>query len=147
MSTLEKAIALAAQAHAGQTDKGGNPYILHPLRVMLNMPTDETKIAAVLHDVLEDTAVTVADLQAAGFSEPVIAAVIALTRREGEAYEDFIRRAKQDAIARQVKLGEIEDNMDLSRILEPTEQDYERRKRYEKAALLLTSQGQYEGNG
>ncbi|MED1725742.1 HD domain-containing protein [Brevibacillus parabrevis] len=137
MGTLEKAIALAAQAHAGQTDKGNHPYILHPLRVMLKMPTDETRIAAVLHDVLEDTAITEADLRAAGFSKAIVSAVSALTRREGESYPDFIRRASEDPIARVVKLGDIEDNLDLSRIAAPTEQDRERQKRYEEAAKLL----------
>ncbi|MGG1266408.1 HD domain-containing protein [Brevibacillus laterosporus] len=92
MGTLEKAIVIATKAHAGQVDKGGNPYILHPLRVMLKMGTEEEMIVAVLHDVIEDTKVNVDDLKRAGFTESVIDAVIALTRQDGERYMDFIER-------------------------------------------------------
>jgi len=139
MSTLEKAIIIATQAHEGQVDKGGNPYILHPLRVMLKMTTKESMITAVLHDVLEDTEVTIEDLQQAGFSEEIIAAVVALTRQEGEIYMDFIKRAKLNPIARHVKLGDLEDNTDLSRIPNPTDQDYSRINRYKKAIQKLLS--------
>lgn len=139
MSTLEKAIAIATQAHEGQVDKGGNPYILHPLRIMLKMTTVETMIAAVLHDVLEDTEVTVEQLRNEGFSEEIIAAVIALTRNDGETYMEFIRRAKQNPIARHVKLGDLEDNSNLSRIQKPTEKDHERLLRYKRAIKELLS--------
>ena len=93
MSTLERAIALAAVAHAGQIDKAGNPYILHPLRVMLNVRVDAARmdaarIAAVLHDVVEDTPVTPAQLRELGFSDTVITAVAALTKHPGE--DDYL---------------------------------------------------------
>lgn len=139
MSTLEKAIVIATQAHAGQMDKGGNPYILHPLRVMLKMTTEETRIAAVLHDVLEDTEVTPDELREAGFLEKIIAAVLALTRQEEESYVDFIKRTKRDPVARIVKLGDLEDNCDLTRIPHPTETDCERIKRYKRAIDELLS--------
>ncbi|NQF13833.1 HD domain-containing protein [Brevibacillus sp. HB1.3] len=139
MSTLEKAIVIATQAHAGQVDKGGNPYILHPLRIMLKMSTVETMISAVLHDVLEDTDVTVEELRNEGFSEEIIAAVIALTRNDDETYMEFVGRTKQNPIARLVKLGDLEDNSDLSRIPEPTEKDYERLLRYKRAIKELLS--------
>ncbi|MFS0916132.1 HD domain-containing protein [Brevibacillus sp. 179-C 1.1 NHS] len=139
MSTLEKAIVIATQAHAGQIDKGGNPYILHPLRIMLKMTTEETRIAAVLHDVLEDTEVTEDELRAAGFHEKVIAAVVALTRQEEESYLEFIKRTKRDPVARIVKLGDLEDNCDVTRIPNPTETDLERIKRYKKAIHELLS--------
>ncbi|KMZ40037.1 MULTISPECIES: HD domain-containing protein [Bacillales] len=139
MSTLEKAIVIATQAHAGQVDKGGNPYILHPLRIMLKMSTVETMISAVLHDVLEDTDVTVEELRNEGFSEEIIAAVIALTRNDDETYMEFVGRTKQNPIARLVKLGDLEDNSDLSRIPEPTEKDHERLLRYKRAIKELLS--------
>ncbi|MFF2529157.1 HD domain-containing protein [Brevibacillus sp. NPDC058079] len=139
MSTLEKAIYIATQAHEGQVDKGGNPYILHPLRIMLKMSTVETMISAVLHDVLEDTDVTVEELRNEGFSEEIIAAVIALTRNDDETYMEFVGRTKQNSIARLVKLGDLEDNSDLSRIPEPTEKDLERLLRYKRAIKELLS--------
>jgi GTP diphosphokinase / guanosine-3',5'-bis(diphosphate) 3'-diphosphatase len=141
MSTLERAIALAATAHAGQRDKAGAPYILHPLRIMLNMKTTETQMAAVLHDVVEDCGVTPAVLRYEGFSEAVIEAVMALTKRivDGteEPYDEFIRRAAQHPIARLVKLADLEDNMDLSRIANPTEKDHARVRKYKAAQLVI----------
>ncbi|WP_409346713.1 GTP pyrophosphokinase [Paenibacillus sp. MBLB4367] len=138
MSTLEKAIAIASKAHEGQVDKGGNPYILHPLRVMLRLDTDEERIVAVFHDLFEDTAVTSADLGEQGFSAEIIDAVHALTKKNGEAYLDFIARAKKNRIARKVKAADIEDNMDLTRIPDPTEEDEERVKKYRAALEALT---------
>jgi len=114
MSTLEKAILIATEAHTGQVDKGGNPYILHPLRVMLAMHSEETRIVAVLHDCFEDTDVSAEDLRQAGFSGEIIDAVAALTKQAGETYADFIRRAKKNPLARIVKIGDIKDNMNLS---------------------------------
>jgi (p)ppGpp synthase/HD superfamily hydrolase len=138
MSTLERAIAIAVEAHAGAVDKGGTPYILHPLRVMLRMDDEATRIAAVLHDVVEDAEDwNLVRLRAEGFAQEVIAAVEALTRRDGEDYFDFCRRAGADPIARLVKLADIEDNMDLSRITNPTSADHARLERYGSARELL----------
>jgi GTP diphosphokinase / guanosine-3',5'-bis(diphosphate) 3'-diphosphatase len=116
MPSLERAIAIAAHAHAGQIDKAGQPYILHPLRVMLRLVTDEERIAAVLHDVVEDTSVTLDDLRAEGFSEPVLVAVEALTKRHGETRLQAAARAAAHPLARVVKLADNAENMDLSRI-------------------------------
>lgn len=85
MSTIERAIEIAARAHAGQVDKAGAPYILHPLRVMLAVKTEEQQMAAVLHDVVEDTEVTFNELRAEGFAANVLEAVKALTKRDGES--------------------------------------------------------------
>jgi (p)ppGpp synthase/HD superfamily hydrolase len=141
MSTLERAIALAATVHSGQRDKAGAPYILHPLRMMLKMKTLETQMAAVLHDVVEDCGVTPALLAHEGFPASVIAAVAALTKKmvDGaeEPYEEFIRRAALDPIARLVKLADLEDNMDLSRIAQPTEKDHRRVRKYQAAKLVI----------
>lgn len=125
---LEDAIALAARCHRHSTDKGGNPYILHPLRVMLKMDDEPSRIAAVLHDVIEDCGLSLFDIRR--FGADVAAAVDALTRRRGESYDSYIDRVSQNEIAIQVKLADLEDNCDLSRIKEPTERDRERREKY-----------------
>ncbi len=141
MSTLERAISLAATLHAGQVDKAGARYILHPLRVMLRMTTDEDRIAAVLHDVIEDCNATPAALLAEGFSPPVVEAVECLTKlrinSEEEAYDAFIRRVAKNPIARRVKLADLADNMDLTRIPNPTDKDFARIEKYRKAKLML----------
>ena len=137
MATLERAIEIAAKAHAGQVDKAGQPYVLHPLRMMLAVTTPEARLAAVLHDVVEDTAVTLDELRAEGFPASVLEAVDALTKREGEDYEAFIRRVAPNPIAREVKLADLRDNSDLSRIAEPTERDRERIRKYQRAIAYL----------
>jgi (p)ppGpp synthase/HD superfamily hydrolase len=130
---LSKAIKVAAELHSGQLDKGSNPYILHPLRVMLKMNDNTSRIVAVLHDVLEDTPFSVHDAEESEFSKMVIEALKAISRKKDESYMDFIRRCKQNKLALKVKIADIEDNMDLSRIQSPTEADYKRVKKYEKA--------------
>lgn len=142
MATLERAIAIAAIAHEGQVDKAGMPYVLHPLRMMVSVDTPEARMAAVLHDVVEDTAVTLEQLRAEGFPEAVIDAVEALTKRDGEDYEAFIRRVAPNAIARKVKLADWRNNSDLSRITQPTERDRQRIEKYQRAIEYLEALGQ-----
>jgi len=115
---LETAIELATRAHAGQVDKAGAPYIEHPLRVMKRLPPGdfEGRIVAVLHDVLEDTEVERADLEAAGFSAAVCDALRALTHRDGEPNRIYWARVADDPLARRVKLADIADNSDESRL-------------------------------
>jgi len=141
MSTLERAIALAATVHSGQRDKAGAPYILHPLRMMLKMTTLETQMAAVLHDVIEDCGVTPALLAHEGLPTSVIDAVLALSKKivdgSPEPYEEFIRRAALNPIARRVKLADLEDNMDLSRIAKPTAKDFARVEKYKSAKAVI----------
>ena len=138
MSTLEHAIALAAKAHAGKVDKAGAPYILHPLRLVLRLSTTEERIVAVLHDVVEDCHEWSLDaLREEGFSETVIQAIDAVTRRSDEAYEAFVRRAAANPIGRRVKLADLQDNSDLSRIAEPTPKDRERIEKYRRAIALI----------
>ncbi|KQZ31803.1 HD domain-containing protein [Duganella sp. Root1480D1] len=140
MSTLERAIEIAAAAHAGQVDKAGQPYILHPLRVMLRVSSDHERMAAVLHDVVEDTTVTLAQLHASGFPAEVVAAIEALTKRRGESRLQAAARAAANPIARVVKLADNAENMDLSRIADPTEKDFARVEEYKQVrALLLAS--------
>jgi len=116
VSTLERAIAIAAQVHADQKDKAGEPYILHPLRVMLRMTTDELRIIAVLHDVLEDGSMSADDLRREGFAPTVVDAVVALTHRPGESYSAYVRLAAANSLAREVKLADIADNLDPLRL-------------------------------
>jgi (p)ppGpp synthase/HD superfamily hydrolase len=130
MATLEDAILLAVQAHRGQLDRVGQPYILHPLRVMQRVETDHERMAAVLHDVVEDTPHTLDELRALGYPEEVVRAVGHLTRRADESYDALIERAAQDPIARRVKLADLEENMDLRRLTTITEKDRERLQRY-----------------
>ncbi|KKW79703.1 guanosine-3',5'-bis(diphosphate) 3'-pyrophosphohydrolase [Acinetobacter sp. AG1] len=140
MATLEQAISLAAKQHEGQVDKANAPYILHPLRVMLNVPTIEHKIVAVLHDILEDTETTIEDLYQFGFQQHIIDAIVALTKKQGETRLEAAQRARQNPIARVVKLADINDNMDLSRIQSPTVKDFERLKEYQQVRDLLLLQ-------
>ena len=134
---LERAIELAVQHHKGQTDKAGQPYILHPLRLMLAMTSEEEQIVAVLHDIVEDTPVTPNDLRQEGFSGAIVAAIECVTKRVGEDYESFIERISHDPLARVVKLADLEDNMDLSRLMEITEKDRERVEKYRRAKVTL----------
>lgn len=135
---LGRAIAIAAQAHASQVDKGGAPYILHPIRVMNRVPGIDAKIVAVLHDVLEDCSEwSPSKLLAQGFSREVVGAVQALTRGRGEDYGLFIERVKDNRLARIVKIADLRDNMDLTRIAEPTARDRERQAKYRRALHKL----------
>ena len=153
MATLERAIAIAAEAHAGQFDKAGAPYILHPLRVMLSQAADEERIVGVLHDVVEDCdGWTFARLSGEGFSAEIIDGLKSVTKNEtvknqdlssslkdigGETYEDFVRRAAANRIGARVKRADLIDNMDWSRIAEPTVNDLSRMIRYKKALAIL----------
>lgn len=139
MSTLEIAISIAALAHAGQVDKAGAPYILHPIRVMQRLTTDEQRIVGVLHDVLEDTRVVRCDLAASGFGTNILNALDFVTRLSGESYRDFIIRAAQNPIGRAVKLSDLEDNQDIGRISSPTDADRRRSDKYLGAILLIAN--------
>lgn len=142
MPTLERAIEIAAAAHAGQLDKAGQPYILHPLRVMLRLEGLHERMAAVLHDVVEDTTVTLAQLHAEGFPPAVLDAVDALTKRAGETRLQAAARAAAHAVARAVKLADNAENMDLSRLPNPTAKDLARLAEYQAVrALLLAAPG------
>ena len=142
MSTLERAIAIAATAHAGQIDKAGAPYILHPLRVMLRVTTNAERIVAVLHDVVEDCEGWSFDrLLGEGYAPEIIAGLKSVTKVEGEAYEDFVKRAAAHPIGRRVKMADLTDNSDLSRISAPTAKDHERIARYQKAIAYIQSLG------
>jgi (p)ppGpp synthase/HD superfamily hydrolase len=140
MITLERAIALAAQAHAGTLDKGLAPYILHPLRVMQAQSTTEARIVAVFHDVCEDcSGWSFGRLPAEGFTDDMIDALKSVTKIEGESYEDFVRRAAANPIGRAVKLADLRDNLDIGRIAQLTVKDMDRVNKYKRAVALLES--------
>lgn len=145
---LEDAIAHASALHAGQVDKGGKPYILHVLRVMQAVEHfgQDHMIAAVLHDVVEDTTESLDDLRLMGASEAVVAAVDALSRRDGEVYREFIWRVSCDPIATVVKLADLEDNMNIGRLpRELRDEAAHRNARYGKARdVLLAAIGRRE---
>jgi (p)ppGpp synthase/HD superfamily hydrolase len=134
---LAHAIRIAAEAHEGQVDKAGQPYILHVMRVMFGCTSPEAQVAAALHDVVEDTDWTLDDLRREGFTETVVQTVDALTRREGEEYFEFARRAAATPLGREVKRADLLDNMDIRRIANPSEKDWERLKRYRKALDMI----------
>lgn len=138
-ATLEDAIALAVETHRGQVEKAGQPYCLHLLRVMFRLHSELERMAGVLHDLVEDTPYTLEDLRRMGYPEPVIEALDCVTRRDGESYEEFIERVKPNALARRVKIADLEDNMDLRRLSELSDKDVVRMNRYRKAWGELTA--------
>ena len=111
MHQLDRAIEIALEAHAGQTDKTGEPYYLHCNRVAAAVSTIDEKIVAYLHDVVEKGGWSIEQLKAEGFSDPIVSAVDALTKREGESDEAFVRRAASDRLARPVKEADLNDNL------------------------------------
>jgi (p)ppGpp synthase/HD superfamily hydrolase len=152
MSTLERAIVIAAEGHAGVRDKAGAPYVLHPLRVMMRVDSDEERIVAVLHDVVEDAGWTLERLAAEGFSPSVLEALASVTKRpededpEGDdpasklrRYLNFVARAAANPVGRKVKIADLQDNMDLSRIASPTAKDLARTEKYRRALEFLQS--------
>ena len=150
---LEKAIKIAVEAHTGQVDKGGNPYILHPLRVMLSLNSEEERIVGVLHDVVEDCeGWTWERMGEEGCSDEIIEALKSVSKTPEEEkqfkkmddpnekldhYLEFIKRAKFNKIGRNVKAADIKDNLDISRIDDITESDIDRLNRYKAALKLL----------
>ena len=136
---LERAIEIAVEAHKGALDKGGNPYVLHPLRMMFAVSHEEEKIVAVLHDVVEDAIGWEFErLEKEGFSAEVIDALRSVTKiTEDEDYDAFIERAMTNPIGRQVKIADLRDNLDVTRIGELGERDMKRLNKYKKALARL----------
>lgn len=144
MSTLERAIQIATEAHKGQLDKAGRDYIGHPLRVMAMGKTEDEKIVGVLHDVIEDTDWTFEMLEAEGFSREVIEALKCVTKlSENENYDDFIERVKKNPLAVAVKINDLTDNMDIRRLPYLSDKDVKRLKKYLKAYKKLTGEPVY----
>ena len=141
MSTLSRAIEIAVFAHKGQKDKSGAEYILHPLRVMERGKTEVEKICGVLHDVVEDSDWTFETLENEGFSAEVISVLQCVTKNsEDEDYDKFIGRIIQNPIAVRVKINDLLDNMDVTRLKELNEWDLQRLNKYLKAYWKLKNE-------
>jgi len=137
-NNLETAIAIALEAHKGQPDKAGSPYILHCLRVMLKGETLNEQIVGVLHDTIEDTNVKAKDLQKAGFTEEIIDAIECLSKRENEDHKKYLSRVLSNKIAIKVKLNDLEDNLNLLRLKEIKESDIKRLNKYLETYRMLS---------
>lgn len=135
---LDKAARICVEKHSGQRDKTGAAYFQHPMRVAMRCKSDEEKMVALLHDTIEDTDVTPEYLLAEGFPQPIIDGVLSVTKREGEGYEEFVTRAKQNPIGRQVKLHDLEDNLDIFRLTELDATMMERYNKYLRAYRFLS---------
>lgn len=139
MSSLEKAVEIAIQAHKGQFDKSGEPYILHPMRLASKFENTDLKIVALLHDVVEDSNFSLDDLVGFGFSENIVDAIDCLTKRVNEDYERFIVRASRNKYAIKVKIEDLKDNMNVCRLRqELSNKDLQRIAKYHKAYLMLS---------
>jgi (p)ppGpp synthase/HD superfamily hydrolase len=139
MPSIEDAIALAARAHRGQqyASPEQEPYIFHPLRVMLTLADPADQIVAVLHDVVEDTELDLADLVDSGYPPDIVAAVDAVTHRAGESYDVYVQRVATNEISRRVKLADLRENLANNRRLPPSPANAERIARYERAMAML----------
>lgn len=138
MNKYELALKIATEAHKGQVDKAGIPYINHPLTVASLVDTEEEKIVALLHDTIEDTNITEQDLLNYGFSNKIIEAVKLLTHNKNVLYMDYVAKIKDNELARKVKIADLTHNSDLSRLKEITEKDKKRYEKYQKALLYLS---------
>lgn len=136
---LELAIKVATEAHAGQVDKGGKPYINHPQAVAASLTNTEYKIVAYLHDVCEDTSITFDDLKDMGFTYRIVNSICLLTKTDELTYEEYLRRLRMDSCARAVKMADLKHNMDITRIPNPSEKDYARIEKYKKSLAFLES--------
>lgn len=133
----KKAMKLCFAAHKEQTDKSGVPYVFHPIHLAEQMDTEETVIAALLHDVVEDTAYTLKDIANMGFSQQIIDALALLTHDEPMPYMEYVSRVKENEIAKAVKLADLKHNSDLSRLDVASDKSLARVKKYEEAIALL----------
>lgn len=135
-----RALEIATQAHAGQTDKAGQPYIDHPIHVAEAMETEDETVVALLHDVVEDSSWTLDDLAKEGFTGEQVEAVAALTHGPGVTYFEYIRSIKQDPLATAVKIADLRHNSDPSRIPNPTHKDMMRLQKYAQALEMLEAE-------
>ena len=129
---VEAAKRLATQMHEGQTDKAGLPYVTHPQRVALRLTTPEAQVVGWLHDTVEDTGLSLSEIEAR-FGPQTAAAVDAISRRDGESWDDYLDRVKRNPLAREVKISDLIDNSNLSRIPHITMKDVKRQAKYNRA--------------
>lgn len=136
---IEKALCIASASHAEQVDKGGIPYLEHPIAVAKRMDSINEIVVALLHDVCEDSKITIEDLEKAEFPHEITSAILALTKINGELYEDYLKRVKHNKLAIKVKIEDMKHNSDLSRLNVITEKDLERQEKYRRAIDYLSS--------
>lgn len=134
---LELALLIATKAHFGQEDRSGQPYIFHSLRVMENCISLEAKIAALLHDVVEDTNLSFDDLIQQGIPSKIVETLVLLTHDENADYLDYIRKLSHHPIAREVKKADLRDNINIFRLNQLTDRDFKRLEKYHQAWLIL----------
>lgn len=137
--SVTTALELATVAHRGQVDKAGCDYINHPVTVAEMLDTEEQQTVALLHDVVEDTDITLDNLRERGFSASVVAAVDCLTHRSGESRDSYLQRIAENPLAVSVKLADLTHNSDLGRLASPTEKDFARTARYKQEIDYLRS--------
>lgn len=133
----ELALKIAYVAHKGQVDKGGLEYINHPLTVASLVKTNEEKIVAILHDIIEDTKTTIEELKLYNFSDDIINAIDCLTKKQNQSYEEYKEKIKTNKLAIKVKIADLIHNMDMSRLNNVTKEDIERNIKYNKFLLEL----------
>lgn len=131
------ALQIATKAHEGQKDKSGYEYIMHPIRVAERCKDTRAKIVALLHDTIEDTFVTTDYLREQGFPDEIIEGVLSVTKHQGESYDEFVRRAAENHLGKEVKKADLEDNMDIRRLKELTDEDVGRLRKYLRAWQFL----------
>ena len=134
---VDLALKIAIRAHEGQKDKSGREYVMHPIRVAERCKDSKAKIVALLHDTLEDTDVTMEYLLEQGFPEEIVEGILSVTKHEGETYEEFVRRASMNPIGKEVKKADLEDNVDIRRLKEITDEDVKRLRKYLRAWQYL----------
>ena len=139
MNSVDLAKKICVYAHKGQYDKAGIPYFEHPFVVASYMDTEEEKIVAYLHDVLEDTTISVDELSKCDFSNNVIESLKVITRNPDDDYQSYIKKISKNKIARKVKMADLIHNSDLSRIEHPSKKDIARCEKYRKAMIYLAT--------
>ena len=136
---VNAALRFAFKAHEGQLDRSGIPYVNHPLHLAEQMDTEDETVVALLHDIIEDTEYTADDLSALGISEAALEAILLLTHDDAVPYLDYVRKLKDNPLARKVKIADLRHNYDLTRLEEVTEKDIARFRKYWSALRLLFS--------
>ena len=135
----KKAMLIAYHAHRYHVDKGGMPYIFHPLHLAEQMDTEYSVITALLHDVIEDSDISLEDLKAEGFPEPILEALSLLTHEKQVPYLEYVQRLKGNELARKIKLADLTHNSDVSRLSVQDDSSRQRFEKYQRAIALLES--------
>jgi len=134
---LDRAILIAAESHLGQVGRDGEPYVLHPIRMMIQAKTGEEKTVAVLHDVIEKTSIDITYLIEAGFSDKIMQAIDSLTRRDSESYDEYIDRVEKNDLAKKIKIIDLDDNLSSLEHCRSNREASKKLIKYQKARARL----------